>query len=47
MFLLIKTYGINSLIVSIRSTPYCKSQNNVVTLHGGIIFPILKQKYAV
>ena len=33
--------------VSIRSTPYCKSQNNVVTLHGGIIFPILKQKYAV
>ena len=25
--------------VSIRSTPYCKSQNNVVPLHGGIIFP--------
>ena len=36
-----------STFVSIRSTPYCKSQNNVVTLHGGIIFPILKQKYAV
>ena len=34
-------------IVSIRSTPYCISQNNVVTLHGGIIFLILKQKYAV
>ncbi|MCF2611150.1 helix-turn-helix transcriptional regulator, partial [Prevotella copri] len=28
----------SKLIVSIRSTPYCKSQNNVVPLHGGIIF---------
>ena len=25
--------------VSIRSTPYCISQKNVVPLHGGIIFP--------
>ena len=33
--------------VSIRSTPYCISQNNVVTLHGGIIFLILKQEYEV
>ena len=33
--------------VSIRSTPYCKSQNNVVPLHGGIIFLILRQEYAV
>ena len=34
-------------IVSIRSTPYCKSQNNVVPLHGGIIFLILRQEYAI
>ena len=34
-------------IVSIRSTPYCKSQNNVVSLHGGIIILILKQEYEV
>jgi hypothetical protein len=34
-------------IVSIRSTPYCKSQNNVVSLHGGIIFLILRQEYAI
>ena len=33
--------------VSIRSTPYCKSQNNVVPLHGGIIFLILRQEYAI
>ena len=24
--------------VSIRSTPYCISQKNIVPLHGGIIF---------
>ena len=36
-----------SIIVSIRSTPYCKSQNNVVPLHGGIIFLILRQEYAI
>lgn len=34
-------------IVSIRSTPYCRSQNNVVPLHGGIIFLILRQEYAI
>lgn len=34
-------------IVSIRSTPYCISQNNIVTLHGGIIFLILRQEYKV
>lgn len=34
-------------IVSIRSTPYCKSQNNVVPLHGGIIILILRQEYAI
>ena len=41
-----QTYDIDQLVdhmashnVSIRSTPYCKSQNNVVPLHGGIIFP--------
>ena len=34
-------------IVSIRSTQYCMSQNNVVTLHDGIIFLILKQKHEV
>ncbi len=34
-------------IVSIRSTLYCKSQNNVVPLHGGIIFLILRQEYAI
>ena len=33
--------------VSIRSTPYCISQNNVVPLHGGIIFLILRQEYAI
>ena len=33
--------------VSIRSTPYCISQNNIVTLHGGIIFLILRQEYEV
>ena len=33
--------------VSIRSTPYCISQKNVVTLHGGIIFLILRQEYEV
>ncbi len=33
--------------VSIRSTPYCISQNNVVTLHGGIIFLILRPEYEV
>lgn len=31
--------GVLRCLVSIRSTPYCKSQNNVVPLHGGIIFP--------
>lgn len=35
------------IFVSIRSTPYCKSQNNVVPLHGGIIFLILRQEYAI
>ena len=35
------------LDVSIRSTPYCISQNNIVTLHGGIIFLILRQEYEV
>lgn len=34
-------------IVSIRSTPYCISQNNIVTLHGGTIFLILRLEYAV
>ena len=34
-------------IVSIRSTPYCISQNNIVTLHGGIIFLILRPDYEV
>ena len=34
-------------MVSIRSTPYCISQNNVVSLHGGIIILILKQEYEV
>ena len=37
----------SGLHVSIRSTPYCISQNNAVTLHGGIIFLILKQEYEV
>ena len=36
-----------SSFVSIRSTPYCISQKNVVTLHGGIIFLILRQEYEV
>ena len=39
--------NIPSFSVSIRSTPYCKSQNNVVPLHGGIIFLILRQEYAI
>lgn len=34
-------------IVSIRSTPYCISQNNIVTLHGDIIFLNLRQEYKV
>jgi len=34
-------------IVSIRSTPYCIAQKNVVPLHGGIIFLILRQEYAI
>ena len=34
-------------IVSIRSTPYCISQKNIVPLHGGIIFLILRQEYAI
>ena len=34
---------IHPYIVSIRSTPYCISQKNVVPLHGGIIFLILRQ----
>ena len=38
---------ITQTYVSIRSTPYCKSQNNVVPLHGGIIFLILRQEYAI
>ena len=33
--------------VSIRSTPYCIAQKNVVPLHGGIIFLILIQEYAI
>ena len=33
--------------VSIRSTPYCISQKNIVPLHGGIIFLILRQEYAI
>ena len=33
--------------VSIRSTPYCISQKNVVPLHGGIIILILRQEYAI
>ena len=33
--------------VSIRSTPYCISQKNIVPLHGGIIFLILRQKNAI
>ena len=39
--------GAVNIPVSIRSTPYCKSQNNVVSLHGGIIILILKQEYEV
>ena len=39
--------GKDASIVSIRSTPYCISQNNIVTLHGGIIFLILRQEYEV
>lgn len=34
-------------VVSIRSTPYCISQKNIVPLHGGIIFLILRQKNAI
>lgn len=37
----------SKLIVSIRSTPYCIAQKNVVPLHGGIIFLILRQEYAI
>ena len=33
--------------VSIRSTPYCISQKNIVPLHGGIISLILRQKNAI
>ena len=33
--------------VSIRSTPYCIAQKNVVSLHGDIIFLILRQEYAI
>ena len=39
--------AVTAFDVSIRSTPYCKSQNNVVSLHGGIIILILKQEYEV
>ena len=39
--------GISQIKVSIRSTPYCISQNNIVTLHGGIIFLILRLEYKV
>ena len=42
-----KLYLFTKLFVSIRSTPYCISQNNIVTLHGGIIFLILRQEYKV
>ena len=42
-----RTTRLPRLFVSIRSTPYCKSQNNVVPLHGGIIFLILRQEYAI
>ena len=42
-----KYYPTSSFIVSIRSTPYCISQNNIVPLHGGIIFLILRQEYKV
>lgn len=38
---------LNDLFVSIRSTPYCISQKNIVPLHGGIIFLILRQEYEV
>ena len=40
-------FPVEALEVSIRSTPYCISQNNVVSLHDGIIFLILKQEYEV
>ena len=36
-----------NIFVSIRSTPYCISQKNVVSLHDSIIFLILKQEYEV
>ena len=38
---------IDQRFVSIRSTPYCIAQKNVVPLHGGIIFLILRQKNAI
>ena len=40
-------YHAYSTYVSIRSTPYCISQKNLVPLHGGIIFLILIQEYAI
>ena len=47
IFICINILPICYHIVSIRSTPYCISQNNIVTLHGGIIFLILRQEYEV
>lgn len=42
-----KKTEVSNTKVSIRSTPYCISQKNIVPLHGGIIFLILRQEYAI